>query len=119
MRFWGQVWSPAAGGLRLWVTIGIDNKVLKLSYFGLPFHYLTIGKVLINPRQYTELYSLPTSLGFSLCRVQVNSEQVSLESLAEAGERLGRPDMSRELIALLRSQNREELGLGRAMFGCF
>jgi len=30
-----------------------------------------------------------------LCRVQVNSEQVGLESLAEAGERLGRPDMSR------------------------
>jgi len=42
-----------------------------------------------------------------------------LQSLAEAGERLGRPDMSRELIPPLRSQNREELGLGRAMFGCF
>jgi len=27
--------------------------------------------------------------------------------------------MSRELIPPLRSQNREELGLGRAMFGCF
>jgi len=54
-----------------------------------------------------------------LCRVQVNSEQVGLESLAEAGERLGRPDMSRELIPPLWSQNCEELGLGRAMFGCF
>jgi len=51
--------------------------------------------------------------GGGLCRVQVNSEQVGLESLAEAGERLGRPDMSRELIPPLRSQNREELGLFR------
>jgi len=49
----------------------------------------------------------------------VNSEQVGLESLAEVGERLGRPDMSQELIPPLRSQSREELGLRRAMFGCF
>jgi len=35
----------------------------------------------------------------------VNSEQVGLgESLAEAGERLCRPDVSRELIPPLRSQ---------------
>jgi len=34
----------------------------------------------------------------------VNSEQVGLESLAEAGERLGHPDMSRELIPPLRRQ---------------
>jgi len=54
-----------------------------------------------------------------LSTVQVNSEQVGLESPAEAGEGLGRPDMSRELIPPLRSQNREELGLGRAMFGYF
>jgi len=47
----------------------------------------------------------------------VTSEQVGLGSLAEAGERLGQPDMGRELIPPLRSQNREELGLGRAMFG--
>jgi len=39
----------------------------------------------------------------------VNSEQVGLESLAEAGERLCRPDISQELIPPLRSQNREEL----------
>jgi len=39
----------------------------------------------------------------------VNSEQVGLESLAEAGERLGHPDMSRELIPPLWSQSREEL----------
>jgi len=51
--------------------------------------------------------------------VQVNSEQVGLESLVEAGEQLCHPDMSRELIPPLRCQNREELGLGRAMFGCF
>ena len=37
-------------------------------------------------------------LGKRLCRVQVNSEQVSLESLAEAGERLCSPDIGRELI---------------------
>jgi len=42
----------------------------------------------------------------------VNSEQVGLESLAGAGAQLSRPDMSRELIPPLRSQNREELGLG-------
>jgi len=54
--------------------------------------------------------------GGGLCRVQVNSEQVGL---VEAGERLGRPDMSREFIPPLRSQNCEELELGRAMFGCF
>jgi len=40
------------------------------------------------------------------------------ESLAEAGERLCRPDASRELIPPLRCQNREELGLGRAMVPC-
>jgi len=49
-----------------------------------------------------------------LCSIQVNSEQVGLESLAEAGERLGRPDVSRELIPPLRCQNREELGLGQS-----
>jgi len=55
-----------------------------------------------------------------LCRVQVNSEQVGLESLAEeAGERLGRPDVSRELIPPLWCQNREELGLGRVTFCLF
>jgi len=53
-----------------------------------------------------------------LCRVQVNSERVGLQSLAEAGERLCRPDISRELIPPLRCQNKEELGLGRAMFAC-
>jgi len=53
-----------------------------------------------------------------LCRVQVNSEQVGLESLAEAGERLCCPDVSRELIPPLRCQNREELGLGRVMLVC-
>jgi len=57
--------------------------------------------------------------GRGLCRVQVNSEQVALDSLAEAGERLCRPDVSRELIPPLWCQNREELGLGRAMFACF
>ena len=33
-----------------------------------------------------------------LSRVQVNSEQVSLESLEEAGERLCSPDIGRELV---------------------
>jgi len=44
----------------------------------------------------------------------VNSEQVGLESLVEAGERLGCPDVSGELIPPLWCQNREELGLGLA-----
>jgi len=47
------------------------------------------------------------------------SEQVGLESLSEAGERLCHPDISWELIPPLLCQNREELGLGRAMFACF
>jgi len=51
-------------------------------------------------------------------RVQVNSEQVGLESLLEAGERLCRPDVSRELIPPLRCRNSEVLELGRAMFAC-
>jgi len=55
---------------------------------------------------------LGLSEGGGFCRVQVNSEQVGLESLVEAGERLGRPDMSPELVPPLRSQSREELGLG-------
>jgi len=54
--------------------------------------------------------------GGGLCRVQVNSEQVGLESLAEAVEQFCRPDVSRELIPPLRCQNREELGLGIVMF---
>jgi len=56
-------------------------------------------------------------VGEGLC-VQVNSEQVGFESLAEAGERLCHPDISRELIPPLQCKNREESGLGRAMFGC-
>jgi len=48
----------------------------------------------------------------------VNSEQVGLESLAEAGERFCCPDFNQELIPPLRCQNREELGIGRAMFAC-
>ena len=44
-----------------------------------------------------------------LCRVQVNSEQVSFESFAEAGERLCGPDINRELVPPLWSQDREEL----------
>jgi len=51
--------------------------------------------------------------------LQVNSEQVGLESLAEAGEHLRHPDMSRELIPALQCQNREELGLGRTMLPVF
>jgi len=35
--------------------------------------------------------------GGGLCRVQVNSEQVGLESLAEAGERLRHQPGAREL----------------------
>jgi len=41
-----------------------------------------------------------------LCRVQVYSEQVGLESFWEAVERLCHPDVSRELIPPLRCQNR-------------
>ena len=44
-----------------------------------------------------------------LSRVQVNSEQVGLEALAEAGERLCSPHIGRELVPPLRRQNREEL----------
>jgi len=54
----------------------------------------------------------------ALCRVQVNSERVGLESLVEAGEQLCRSDVSRELIPSLRCPSREELGLGREMFAC-
>jgi len=54
-------------------------------------------------------------VGGGLCRVQVNSEQVGLESLVEASERLCHPDVSQELIPPLRSQNREEFRLGRAL----
>ena len=42
---------------------------------------------------------------------EVNSEQVSFESFAEAGERLCDPDIGRELVPPLRSQNREKLRL--------
>ena len=44
-----------------------------------------------------------------VCRVKVNSEQVSLESFMEAGESICSPDIGRELIPTLRGQNREEL----------
>jgi len=43
---------------------------------------------------------------------------MDLESLVKAGERLCHPDVSRELIPPQLCQNREELGLGRAMFTC-
>ena len=39
----------------------------------------------------------------------MNSEQVSLESLPEAGKQLSSPDIGRELVPSLRCQNREEL----------
>ena len=39
----------------------------------------------------------------------MNSEQVSFESFAEAGERLCGPDIGRELVPPLWSQDREEL----------
>ena len=46
-----------------------------------------------------------------LSGVKVKSEQISLESLAEDGKRLRRPDTGREFIPPLRLQNREELWL--------
>ena len=45
-----------------------------------------------------------------LCRVEVDSEQGSLESFfAEDSERLCGPENGRELVPPLRSQNREKL----------
>jgi len=49
--------------------------------------------------------------GGGLCRVQVNSEQVSLESLVEAGESL-------LWISFHQCGGKTELELGRAMFDC-
>ena len=45
----------------------------------------------------------------AMIRVQMNSDQVSLESPAGAVERLCGPDMFRELVPPLRCQNTEEL----------
>ena len=39
-----------------------------------------------------------------LCRIKVNSEQLSFESFAEAGERLRDPDIGRKLVTPLRSR---------------
>ena len=50
-----------------------------------------------------------TEKGLNGCRVQVNSEQESYESFEEAGERLCSPDVGRELVPPLWSQDREEL----------
>ena len=44
-----------------------------------------------------------------LCSVEVDSEQVSLESFSEDSERLCGPESGRELVPPLRSQNREKL----------
>ena len=44
-----------------------------------------------------------------LCRVEVDSEQVSLKSFSENSERLCGPESGRELVPPLRSQNREKL----------
>ena len=44
-----------------------------------------------------------------LCRVEVNSEQVSLESFSEDTERLCGPESGRDLVPPLRPQNQEEL----------
>ena len=49
-----------------------------------------------------------TDKGLNGWRVKVNSEQVSFESFAEAGERLCGPDLGRELVPPLWSQNRVE-----------
>ena len=42
-------------------------------------------------------------------RVEVDSEQVSLESFSEDSERLCDPENGRELVPPLRSKNREKL----------
>ena len=47
--------------------------------------------------------------GGRLGRVEVDSEQVSLESFSEDSERLSGPESGRELVPPLRSQNREKL----------
>ena len=44
-----------------------------------------------------------------LCRVEVDSEQVSLESFSEDSERRCGPESGRELVTPLRSQNPEKL----------
>ena len=44
-----------------------------------------------------------------LCSVELDSEQVSLESFSEDSERLCGPESGRELVPPLRSQNREKL----------
>ena len=44
-----------------------------------------------------------------LCSVEVDSEQVSLESFSEDSERLCGPESGRELVTPLRSQNPEKL----------
>ena len=44
-----------------------------------------------------------------LCRVEVDSEQVRLESFSEDSERLCGPESGRELVPPLRPQNREKL----------
>ena len=46
-----------------------------------------------------------------LCRVEVDSEQVSLESFSEDSERLCSPESGRELVPPLRPQNREKMRL--------
>ena len=57
--------------------------------------------------------------GGKLRMVQVNSEQVSLLSVVEAGERFCCPDISQELIPPLQCQCREELRHGRVMFASY
>ena len=63
-----------------------------------------------NTIQYNTVYNgCQKGGGGWLCSVEVDSEQVSLESFSEDSERLCGPENGRELVPPLRSQNREKL----------
>ena len=66
-----------------------------------------------NAIQYNTVYNsgllIVVEGGGWLCSVEVDSEQVSLESFLEDSERLCGPESGRELVPPLRSQNREKL----------
>ena len=62
-----------------------------------------------NTIQYNTMYNGGQKGGGWLCRVEVDSEQVSLEPFSEDSERLCSPEKGRGLVPPLRSQNREKL----------
>jgi len=96
--FWWMQWSCSPG--EVGACLCLEAEDLINSAFQIHSWDRPVSSEIVH--HWTCLQPHTCRWGWGLCSpsyaVQVNSEQVGLESLVEAGEWLGRPDVSRELI---------------------